>query len=245
RFNDLNAPKVTGVVFTFGLFILKYTLGWGYSADWHQITNFIFFTLILSLIALETIGLAFLGFHRGTIGENAYGDDPFGGTPVWEQTPEASSAKPHFNWIRLFLLPAGRLPRIPFLALFVSYGILTGFLVYQSFSFALELSLTLSWVSIVLTWCLIVAMLWVLGCLAAKRMHDVGRYGFWPAVAGQQIFYVWGELTRMKFSVEGGPVLGYIMWVYIIVLVAWVLYELLAKSSQSEDNQFGPAPAST
>jgi uncharacterized membrane protein YhaH (DUF805 family) len=243
RFNDLNLHFATGYIYTIGIVALRYFIEFGFAAELGGFVSALLFWVSLFVSAVNLVGYAFLGFHRGTVGRNGYGEDPLGGTPAVELAPSASGAPSNLNYKRFFLLPFGRINRLVFvLASSVVLGCAGMTLV--AFFYLLNMISTSAISYFVFSMVMVQYFFgWLLCCLAVKRMHDAGRCGFWPVIVGYTNFLCFGELTHMNFDPSNGTIQGYLVAGFMMVTAAWLSHELLLRPGTPGDNAFGPGPS--
>ena len=80
--------------------------------------------------------------------------------------------------------------------------------------------------------------LWIAVALAAKRLHDRNKSGWWAVL----FIIVPGILDRLSNRLEEGSAFWWVILVVAVALSLWGLIEIGILRGTSGDNEYGPDP---
>ena len=120
------------------------------------------------------------------------------------------------SWTEFLFSSAGRIGRRAFVA--GALGVLALGLVVRSVP-----PPGLEWTG----WLANPPILFCAACLVAKRLHDVGRTGWWGGIILMAVMILWGRPQGLGGFVS-------------MLVVAWAGVELLLLPGQPEFNRYGP-----
>lgn len=157
---------------------------------------------------------------------------------AYDAAPTASGLMPRTQaeWVSLFFSPNGRIPRSVFWAAWgiqLGAGFLLGLIPLIGF-----------FVSMVLVWTNI--------CVNTKRLHDMGRTGWWQVapwiatIVGFGALFVFAINSSFSEGARGDNLAVGVgafsaLGAYVVVNIGFLIW-IGATPSQPHDNRFGPPP---